>query len=235
DGVQVNGGHRNYIGANTFTNNALGLSLSGSGNVIEGNTIFGNAVGVAVRPATAMTVARITRNSIHGNGLAIERCWSGGSCDPKLRKGGIVFGVPSGEHASYVGKRGGGVTVDPAKLAKICPDGAPACQGAPNGGIAAPVLDSARQSGMRLTLEGHLDAAPLARFIGEVFANSRQAGPEGETFLGEVVTTTDAGGHGRFTFIIESVPGGTPTTYTATVTSSDGATSEFSAPIALSR
>jgi 3-dehydroshikimate dehydratase len=26
DGIQVNGGNRNYIGANVFTNNALGLS-----------------------------------------------------------------------------------------------------------------------------------------------------------------------------------------------------------------
>jgi 3-dehydroshikimate dehydratase len=48
DGVQMNGGNRNYIGANVFTNNALGLSLSGSGNIIDGNNIFGNAVGVAV-------------------------------------------------------------------------------------------------------------------------------------------------------------------------------------------
>ena len=236
DGIQINGGHRNYVGANTFTNNALGLSLSGSGNIIEGNTIFGNAVGVAVRPAAAMTVARITRNSIYGNGLPIERCWSGGSCDPKLRKGGIVHGVPAGEHASYVGKRGGGVTVDPAKLAKICPDGAPDCQGAPNGGIAPPVLDSARQSGMRLTVQGHLQAAPLSRFSVEVFANHQRAGgAEGEIFLGEVVTTTDAGGRAQFTLIVDSVPGGTPATYTATVTSSDGATSEFSQPLAASR
>jgi 3-dehydroshikimate dehydratase len=180
-------------------------------------------------------MARITRNSIYGNGLAIERCWSGGSCDPKLRRGGIIFGVPAGEHASYVGKRGGGVTVDPGKLARICPDSAPNCQGAPNGGIAAPVLDGAHVSGMRLALEGHLDATPRSRFTIEMFANSPQAGVEGETFLGDVVTTTDARGHGKFSFVAESVPGGTPATYTATATSSDGATSEFSTPIALSR
>jgi hypothetical protein len=29
-----------------------------------------------------MTMARITRNSIYDNGQAIERCWTGGSCDP---------------------------------------------------------------------------------------------------------------------------------------------------------
>ena len=58
----------------------------------------------------------------------VLRCWSGGSCDPKLRRGGIMFGIPAQEHAAYVGERGGGVPVDPAKFTHICPEGAPACQ-----------------------------------------------------------------------------------------------------------
>jgi 3-dehydroshikimate dehydratase len=235
DGVQINGGHRNYIGDNIFTNNTFGLSLSGNGNIIEGNTIFANAVGIAVRPAAQMTVARISRNSIHGNGQAIERCFAGGSCDPKLRKGGIVFGLPSGEHASYVGKRGIGVDPAPATLSKICPDGAPACQGAPNNGLGAPVIDTASQSGMRLTLQGHLQAAPLSRYTVEVFANHGQQPAEGEIFVGEVVTTSDAGGHAKFSLILDSTPGGRPTTYTATATSSSGATSELSQPVAPSK
>jgi len=236
DGVQINGGHRNYISDNVFTGNTFGLSLSGNGNIIEGNTIFDNAVGIAVRPAAQMTVARISRNSIYRNGQDIARCWSGGSCDPKLRKGGIVFGLPSGEHASYVGKRGGGVNPDPATLSKICPDGAPRCQGAPNGGLAAPVIDSARQSEMRLTLQGHLQASPLSRYSVEVFANHpRAGGAEGEIFVGEVVTTSDANGQAKFSLILDRVPGGMPTTFTATATSSDGATSEFSQPVAADR
>jgi 3-dehydroshikimate dehydratase len=234
DGVQVNGGNRNYIGANVFTNNALGLSLSGSGSIIDGNIIFGNAVGVAVRPAAAMTLARITRNSIYGNGQPVERCWTGGSCDPKLRKGGIVFGVPGPEHERYVGKRGGGVTVDPAKLARICPDGAPDCQGPPNAGIAAPVLDSVSGSGEQLILQGHLQGTPLARFSVELFANQRSDGAaEGETFVGEVATTTDAGGHAKFTLLVGDQVSGS--TFTTTATSSDGATSEFSPPISRSK
>ena len=233
DGVQINGGNRNYIGTNILTNNTFGLSLSGNGNIIDGNTIFGNAVGIAVRPATPMTVARISRNAIYGNGQEIERCWAGGSCDPKLRKGGIVFGLPSGEHASYVGKRGVGVNPDPARLSKICPEGAPTCQGAPNWGSRAPIIDSAHQSGMRLTLQGHLQAEPFSRYAVEVFANRRQAGgAEGETFVGEIVTTSDADGHAKFSLLVDSVPGVVPTTYTATATSSEGATSEFSQPVA---
>ena len=116
DGIQVNGGNRNYIGSNVFTDNALALSMTGEGNVIDSNTITGNAVGVALRPAARMGLTRITRNVIHANGKDVLRCWSGGSCDPKLLRGGIVFGVPAQEHAAYVGERGGGVPVDPAKL-----------------------------------------------------------------------------------------------------------------------
>jgi 3-dehydroshikimate dehydratase len=233
DGIQVNGGNRNFIGANVFANNALGLSLSGNGNIIDGNTIFGNAVGVAVRPATAMTIARITRNAIYGNGQAVERCWTGGSCDPHLRKGGIVLGVPAPEHERYVGKRGGGVIVDQAKLAKICPDGAPDCQGPPNGGIAAPVLDGVRKNGVQLVIQGHLQAKPLARYTVELYANQRPGRAEGETFLADLATATDSAGLARFSAVVDDpAPTGTPSTFTATSTSSDGATSEFSEPVA---
>ena len=141
DGIQVNGGNRNYIGANVFIGNALALSMTGERNVIDSNIIAGNAVGVALRPAARMGITRVTRNIIHRNGQDVLRCWSGGSCDPKLRRGGIVFGVPAQEHADYVGERGGGVPVDPAKFTQICPEGAPACQEQPNGGIAAPSLE----------------------------------------------------------------------------------------------
>jgi 3-dehydroshikimate dehydratase len=41
DGLQINWGHRNYIAANIFTNNTFGLSLSGAGNIIDGNVISG--------------------------------------------------------------------------------------------------------------------------------------------------------------------------------------------------
>ena len=62
DGIQVNGGNRNYIGSNVFTDNALALSMTGEGNVIDSNTIVGNAVGVALRPAARMGLTRVTRN-----------------------------------------------------------------------------------------------------------------------------------------------------------------------------
>src|SRR5262249_25103261 len=105
--------------ANIFTNNTFGLSLSGAGNIIDGNVIYGNTVGIAVRPAPDMTMARISRNAIYGNGQKIERCFAGGSCDPDIREGGSVLGLPSGEHESFVGKRGMGVAPAPGSLGKM--------------------------------------------------------------------------------------------------------------------
>jgi len=129
-----------------------------------------------------------------------------------------------------VGKRGGGGTLDPAKLAKICPDGAPDCQGPPNGGIAAPALDNVNSSGAQLIVQGHLQGNALSRFTVELFANQRPGSDaDGETLVGEVATTTDAGGHAKFTLIVGDQVSGSA--FTATATSSDGATSEFSPPI----
>jgi hypothetical protein len=88
-----------------------------------------------------MTMAWISRNAIYSNGQKIERCFAGGSCDPDIRKGGIVFGLPSGEHERF-GKRGIGVAPAPGSLAKICPDSAPNCRGA-----ASSINRSNRRSG----------------------------------------------------------------------------------------
>jgi len=233
DGVQINGGNRNFIAGNTFTGNTFGLSLSGAGNVIAGNNIFGNAVGIAVRPSPDMTVARLSRNLIFDNGRAIERCFAGGSCDPNLRKGAIVFGLPGLEHERYVGKRGIGVNPPPASLTRICPDSAPNCQAAPNRGLVAPTIDSVRKSAAQLAVQGRLRATPRSRFTVEVFGNRDKGGSEGETFLGEAAVTTDADGVGTFALTVDA-PGAMPASFTATVTSSEGATSEFSAPVALS-
>jgi 3-dehydroshikimate dehydratase len=235
DGLQINWGHRNYIAANIFTNNTFGLSLSGADNVIDGNVIYGNAVGIAVRPAPDMTMAWVSRNAIYGNGQKIERCFAGGSCDPDLRKGGIVFGLPSGEHERYVGKRGTGVAPTPGSLAKICPDGAPNCQAPPNGGLAAPTLERGRKSAGGFAVQGQLRGKPLSRFTVEVFGNRAPGSGEGEMFLGDVVTTSDAEGQGRFSLTVDaSKLAAPPVSFTATLTSADGATSEFSQPIALS-
>ena len=231
DGLQINGGNRTYIGDNVFTGNAIGVSLSGNGHVVTRNAIFGNGVGVAVRPHAAGTVALISRNAIHDNGVEIERCFAGGSCDPKLRRGGIVLGTPAPDHKSYVGARGVGVVVAPESLADICPQGAPVCQAKPNFAITAPTLDSASRRGNDVVVQGHLEAAPLSRVTVEVFANRAAGSSEGEMYLGDAVVSSDAGGKAAFTITVPAAPGAAQA-FTATVTSSDGATSEFSRPLA---
>jgi 3-dehydroshikimate dehydratase len=226
DGIQVNGGNRNYIASNVFVDNALALSMTGERNVVDSNIIAGNAVGVALRPAARMGITRVTRNIIHRNGRDVLRCWSGGSCDPKLRRGGIVFGIPAQEHAAYVGERGGGVPVDPARFTHICPEGAPACQGEPNNGIAAPTLEKVSRSGTAMTASGR---APAGGTI-ELFGNRNAGDTEGEVYLGE----TRVGADGRFSMTVDAPSVSVPTGFTATVTSTDGATSEFSRPVGMS-
>ena len=234
DGIQVNGGNRNTIASNEFHDNTLALSMTGDGNVIDGNIITRNGIGVALRPSAGKSITRVTRNLIHNNGQPISRCWSGGSCDPNLRKGGIIFGTPAQEHAAYVGERGGGVAFDPAKFTKICPDGEPNCQAAPNNGIAAPILDKMTRDGTTLTASGHALLGAQASAIIELYANPNAGDSEGEIFLGDVTAKSAANGRFTFSMTVNAPFGLVPTSFTATITSSDGATSEFSRPIGLS-
>jgi 3-dehydroshikimate dehydratase len=68
-----------------------------------------------------------------------------------------------------------------------------------------------------------------------VFGNKSSGSGEGEVFLGDVVTTSDTEGNGKFSLTVDtSKLAATPASFTATLTSADGATSEFSQPIMLS-
>jgi 3-dehydroshikimate dehydratase len=232
--VQLNRGNRNYLGHNVFTDNTLGLSLTGHDNIIDGNTIFRNKVGVAVRPTATGTMVRLSKNAIYDNGQDIARCFTGGSCDPDLRRGGIVLGTPGPEHARYVGPRGIGVVVKPESLARICPDGAPDCQPAPNGGIAPPIIERVQRRGGTVLVEGHVEGAPNTRYSVEVFANRQAGGSEGEIFLADTSLGSDVTGRAAFSLTIPvTLHSALPHSFTATVTSSEGGTSEFSKPVGL--
>jgi 3-dehydroshikimate dehydratase len=234
DGVQLNRGNRNYLGHNVFTDNTLGLSLTGHDNIIDGNTIFRNKVGIAVRPTASGTMVRLSKNAIYDNGQDIARCFTGGSCDPDLRRGGIVLGTPGPEHARYVGPRGIGVIVKPESLARICPDGAPDCQAPPNGGIAPPIIERVQRRGSEVLVEGHVEGAPNARLTIEVFANRQAGGSEGEIFLADTSIASDAGGRAAFSLTIPvTLHSAVPHSFTATVTSGEGGTSEFSKAVRL--
>src|SRR6516165_6755240 len=232
DGLELTRGAAfNLVADNVFRSTDANPEPSQGIEILLGND---NVVGIAVRPGAEMTKASISHNAIYDNGQKIERCFAGGSCDPNIRKGGIVFGLPSGEHERYVGKRGTGVAPAPGSLAKICPDGAPKCQAPPNGGLAPPTLERVRKHAGELIVQGELRGKPRARFTVEVFGNRVAGSGEGEMFLGDVAATSDAEGRGRFSLTVDAAKLATlPASFTATLTSADGATSEFSQPVAL--
>jgi len=229
DGLQINWGDRNYIVANTFTNNTFGLNLTGVGNIVDRNSISGNRVGIAVRPAEPSPVVRLTRNRIRNNGADIRRCEAGGSCDPMGPKAPMAFGVPGLEHARFVGSRGKGVYSDSATLQHICPDNAPRCQPSPNAGLRSPTLTLAREKGGAIRVSGMIAAAPRSRYVVELFGNADPNSGEAEVFLGDIAVRTDS--HGSTTFTIDVDRRGARDdlgSVTATVTSGEGATSPLS-------
>jgi 3-dehydroshikimate dehydratase len=231
DGLQINWGDRNYIASNTFTGNTFGLNLTGVGNIVDGNTITGNRVGIAVRPGDPMPLVRLTRNRISGNGRDIRHCEAGGSCDPAAPKGAIAFGIPGLEHASFVGSRGRGVTVNPATIQYVCPQHASQCQPSPNRGLRPPQLMSVRESGNEIAITGSVNADPSRRYVVELFGNSDAQGAESEQFLVDQPIATDAAGMASFTIRIERSGADRVRSFTATVTSDEGATSPLCAAL----
>ena len=228
DGLQINWGQRNYLGANTFTGNSIGVSVSGAGNILDGNLIHGNRIGVALRPEPTSTSNRLTANRIWNNSQDIRRCEAGGSCVPDQRTGAIVFAVPALEHAIYVGSRGIGVDQSGTNRAIICTDKAQpkGCQPIPNHNQAAPVLNNVE--GERLL--GQVSGEPNSLLRVEVFGNAKASASEAEQYLGEVMVATDAKGAGQFEYELAQAEG--LRAFTATVTRADGATSELSKALA---
>lgn len=93
-----------------------------------------------------------------------------------------------------------------------------------------PVLVRATTDRDSTTIQGYLDSAPNASFKLEFFDNPR-LGRQGKRFIGAKVVKTGANGKGLFSFQPARAPVGDR--ITATATNSDGSTSEFSAPRAV--
>lgn len=231
DGLQINWGDRNYIAANSFSDNTFGLSLTGVGNIVDGNTIVANRIGIVIRPAEPSPVVRLTRNRVAGNGRDIRRCEAGGTCDAAAPKGATIFGLPGLEHDSFVGSRGRGVTANPQTIQRICPQQALPCQAAPNHGLSRPTLTSAREIGTVVAVTGTLSGPPQSRCLVEVFGNRVSIGDEAEQFLEAIPAVTDERGVATFTLRIERSRLDGIRAVTATSTSADGATSPLSAAL----
>ena len=227
DGLQINWGKRNYLGANTFTGNSIGVSVTGDGNMLDGNLIHGNRIGVALRPEPDITATRLSGNRIWDNSKDIRRCEAGGSCVPDQRTGAIVFGVPAQAHALYVGSRGVGADLAKKDQAVICDGtGEPKpCQPLPNHNQQAPRLLALDGNVLRGEVQG--PASSLLRI--ELFGNAQANATEAEQYLGEVLVNSDAKGQARFAQVLANAAG--LNSFTATVTTADGATSELSLPV----
>ncbi|CAI3807978.1 3-dehydroshikimate dehydratase [Pseudomonas sp. MM223] len=227
DGLQINWGKRNYLAANTFSGNSIGVSVTGEGNMLDGNLIHGNRIGVALRPEPDTTATRLSGNRIWGNSQDIRRCEAGGSCVPDQRTGAIVFGVPAQAHALYVGSRGVGADLPKKDQAIICDaKGQPKpCQPLPNHNQQAPRLIALQGNVLRGEVQGPVSSLLRVEFFG----NAEADGTEAEQYLGEVLVNSDKQGQARFAQVLENIGG--LRSFTATVTTADGATSELSQPV----
>ncbi|MDE1168921.1 MAG: NosD domain-containing protein [Pseudomonas sp.] len=225
DGVQINWGNRNYLSDNLFTGNSIGVSVTGADNVLDGNVVHGNRIGIALRPEPTSNNTRLTANRIWDNAQEIRRCQSGGSCLPAQRLGAIVFGVPAAEHAIYVGARGTGVDPATSGRAIICSAKGPAiagCQPMPNQNLQPPHLRAIAAG----RLHGEVKGQPQSRYRVEVFGNPKGMASEAENFLGQVYVSTNTKGTANFSFPLDVKE--TSRSFTVTATSPDGATSELS-------
>lgn len=248
DGVQLNWGNRNYITANTFVNLSSAVTLSGTGNIVAGNTMMNNRVAVSVRPQgepgkngtfginriTGPAVNRITENIMIDNGKPVNRCFAGGSCLPGYA-GAIVFNVPGLEHAAFIGNRGGGISDDTSKLEKICAiDGqAAGCEATPNKDQHAPSLTSVTLSQQQLTVNGKLTGEANTLYRVEFFSNSKPEMNEAEHYLGYQMVPVNGQGVGVFHYQAAVPAGVSVANVTTTATTNDGATSPLSQPTAV--
>lgn len=226
DGLQINWGKRNYIAYNELTNNSIGFNLTGDGNIFDSNKVHGNRIGIAIRSEKdANTHTTLTKNQIWNNGKDIKRCEAGGSCVPKQRLGAIVFGVPALEHADFVGSRGGGVVIEPAKLQKTCTQpNEQGCNAIPNQAIQAPKL-SLTKGQIVATVNGQ----PNQRYQVEFFGNRDVKSQEAEFYLGSVNVVTNAQGVAQTNWKPQVKVG----SLTANITDHNGATSELSSAVAI--
>jgi hypothetical protein len=216
--------------ASGSSNNTIGGTANGAGNVISGNA----ADGIYIQgPSTTAIV-------VQGNQIGTDITGT-----LALGNGGNGVTVTGGAHDNTIGgaapratnviafNGGDGVLVDGGtsnaiRLNSIFANGGLGID-LVNGGNhnePAPVITSATSGGGITMIQGTLQAAPNSTFTLDLFANSDGDG-QGERFLGSITVTTDASGHAVFTviFAVDVLPG---ESITATATDANGNTSRFS-------
>jgi parallel beta-helix repeat protein len=240
--------------ADGASQNTVGGTAAGAGNVISGN----QSAGIEINGSG-------TRNNlIQGNWIGTQQDGSS-----KLGNGGdgvfiadasnnVIGGTDAGASNTIAFNGGNGVTVQsgtgnafrhdltfenqglgialvgPNNIQGVIPNHAGAATG-PNNRQNYTVLQSVVSQNGTTTIQGALNAVANTAFDLDFYANTN-TGPsgftQGEKFLGSQAVTTDATGNATFTATFptpDTVTPASPDGYiTATATDSDGNTSEFS-------
>lgn len=232
----IHNGHGAGIGEGvlidgTATNNTIGGTAAGAGNLISGNIgmgvqifpgangnqIWGNLIGTNVSGTGALG------NTTHGIGIHSSRNLIGGTQagapNVVAFNGGQGVGVAAGTRNAI---RANSIKANGSIGISLSSGG--------NNSQSAPALTSVASSGGSVTIQGTLKSAANTIFNLDFFANvscdSSGAG-EGQTFLGTANVTTNASGSATVNVSFgTAVPAGYAVT--ATATDPNGNTSAFS-------
>ena len=231
-GTSPLGNSGNGVNVDNTPNNVIGGTATGARNVISGNG--GENVGINGTSATGNTVAGnyVGTNAAGTSGL-------GGGSGVGLRSGAnnnTVGGLAAGA-GNVITNNGGGVIVSGGSgnrvlTNSIFANGDPgiSLSNGGNGNQAAPVLTSAVINSGTTAIDGTLTSTPNTNFIVQFFSNAAcdpSGSGEGQTFLGTINVTTNAGGTTPVALVAGNIPAGQ--VITATATSAANNTSAFSA------
>jgi hypothetical protein len=239
----ANGGNGVLI-AFAATDNMVGGTSAGAGNLISGNQR--NGISIGQPPGSGSDV---TGNLVQGNRIGTDVTGTnplGNGLNGVLvvsarAHGNIVGGEAPGAGNTIAFNGGDGVLVDTGTGDAILGNaiftnghlGIELLHGA-NHDQPAPVLTAATIDGTSTTVTGTLTSTPNTTFTLEFFANhpGEASGLEGEVFLGSVVVATDADGNASFTATFGTAVD--PDSFlTATATDAANNTSPFSAAVAV--
>ena len=201
------------------TNNLIGGAGAGEGNIFAGSV--GN-LGIAVQNDAAGT--SIVGNTIYGNdgGIRVQNTTTGTTISQNSIYGNARLGI----------NLAGGVETN-----DVTANDLDDVDTGPSGLQNFPVLSgAATNAATQITITGSLNSTPSRTFRIEFFSNPAADAPsghgEGQTYLGFVDVTTDAGGDIAFvTTVAANVPVGASITATATDLTTNE-TSEFALNIA---
>lgn len=248
DGVFVLDGNNNTIGGNTPAARNLisgndrdgvrifGTSLGTDGNRVQNNYIGTDKFGTGVlgNGGAGVTVFDSSRNAIGGSAAEANIIAFNALDGVAVRSGNTIF-ADSGNSIrvnSIFSNAGLGIdliggTENAAGATANDPGDVDA---GPNDLQNKPVLTSAVTAGGTTTVQGKFNSTPGEPFLVDFYSDP--ASNEGKTFLGQKRVFTNPSGVAKFTFApAEAVAAGQR--ITATATSFDRNTSEFSAPRAV--